>query len=85
MECRTENPCPQLEPATDAFAEHGDLLLLNYPEGLHDPARTALLPPHAFLGCAVRDELLPDDIAVWVSAPSDMPESANWSWPSNSC
>ena len=32
------------------------LLLLNYPGELHDPARTALLPPHAFLGSAVRDE-----------------------------
>ena len=28
----------------------------NYPAALHDPARTALLPPHAFLGSAVRAE-----------------------------
>ena len=47
---------PGATPSTDAFAEHGDLLLLNYPAALHDPARTALLPPHAFLGSAVRDE-----------------------------
>ena len=64
---------PQSEPSVDAFAEHGDLLLLNYPQALHDPARTALLPPHAFLGSAVRDEVLPDDIAAWLSVPSDMP------------
>jgi len=64
---------PQSEPSGDAFAEHGNLLLLNYPRALHDPARTALLPPHAFLGSAVRDEALPADIAEWLSAPSDMP------------
>lgn len=64
---------PQSEPSGDAFAEHGNLLLLNYPQALHDPARTVLLPPHAFLGSAVRDEVLPDDIAEWLSVPSDMP------------
>jgi MGT family glycosyltransferase len=64
---------PQSEPSGDAFAEHGNLLLLNYPQALHDPARTVLLPPHAFIGSAVRDEVLPDDIAEWLSVPSDMP------------
>ena len=64
---------PQSEPSVDGFAEHGDLLLLNYPHALHDPARTALLPPHAFLGSAVRDEVLPANIAGWVSAPTEMP------------
>lgn len=52
--------------ATDAFAEHGDLLLYNYPAPLHDPARTAALPPHAFLGSAVRPERLPGDVARWL-------------------
>ena len=64
---------PQSEPSGDAFAEHGNLLLLNYPQSLHDPARTVLLPPHAFIGSAVRDEVLPDDIAEWLSVPSAMP------------
>ncbi|HZM65048.1 MAG TPA: glycosyltransferase [Nakamurella sp.] len=64
---------PQSEPSVDGFAEHGDLLLLNYPHALHDPARTALLPPHAFLGSAVRDEVLPANIAGWLSAPTEMP------------
>src|SRR5664279_4514684 len=64
---------PQSDPSVDGFAEHGDLLLLNYPHALHDPARTALLPPHAFLGSAVRDEVLPATIAGWVSAPTEMP------------
>jgi len=64
---------PQSEPSADAFAEHGDVLLLNYPQALHDPARTALLPPHAFLGSALRDELLPADIAAWLAVPSEKP------------
>ena len=64
---------PQSEPSVDGFAEHGDLLLLNYPHALHDPARTALLPPHAFLGSAVRDEVLPANIAGWLSAPTETP------------
>ena len=64
---------PHSEPSVDGFAEHGDLLLLNYPHALHDPARTALLPPHAFLGSAVRDEVLPANIAGWLSAPTEMP------------
>jgi zeaxanthin glucosyltransferase len=54
--------------ASDALAEHGDRLLFNYPEALHDPARTTLLPPHVFLGSAVRTESLPDDIRAWLDA-----------------
>ena len=54
--------------SADAFAEHGDLLLLNYPAALHDPARTALLPPHAFLGSAVRAEPPHDDVRDWLAA-----------------
>ena len=46
---------PSAQPSRDAFAETGDLLLLNYPAALHEPERTALLPPHTFLGSAVRD------------------------------
>jgi zeaxanthin glucosyltransferase len=53
---------------SDALAEHGDRLLFNYPEALHDPARTALLPPHVFLGSAVRTETVPDDIRAWLDA-----------------
>lgn len=55
----------------DAFAVTGDVLLLNYPEQLHDPARTALLPPHRFLGSAVRSE--PDDaqISEWMSSSEE--------------
>ncbi|SDC17231.1 glycosyltransferase [Nocardioides lianchengensis] len=59
---------PDATPSADAFAEHGDLLLLNYPASLHDPARTALLPPHAFLGSAVRAEPADDDVRRWLEA-----------------
>ena len=51
-----EELAPGALPATDAFAETGDVLLLNYPAELHEPERTALLPAHTFLGSAVREE-----------------------------
>jgi UDP:flavonoid glycosyltransferase YjiC (YdhE family) len=53
---------------SDALAAHGDQLLFNYPEALHDPARTTLLPPHVFLGSAVRTETVPDDVRAWLEA-----------------
>ncbi|MFI5840143.1 nucleotide disphospho-sugar-binding domain-containing protein [Catenuloplanes sp. NPDC051500] len=59
---------PTATPATDAFTEHGDLVLYNYPAALHDPARTALPAPHAFLGSAVRTETVPADVRAWLDA-----------------
>ena len=53
---------------SDALAEHGDRLLFNYPEALHDPARTTLLPPHVFLGSAVRTDTVPADVQAWLDA-----------------
>jgi UDP:flavonoid glycosyltransferase YjiC (YdhE family) len=58
---------PGAAPSPDAFAEHGDLLLLNHPAELADPARTALLPPHAFLGSAVRDEPVDPEVEAWLA------------------
>ncbi|KJC64540.1 glycosyltransferase [Agreia bicolorata] len=58
---------PAAIPTSDAFAEHGDTLLLNYPGQLHDPERTALLPKHAFLGSAVRDEPTDPEVDAWLS------------------
>ncbi len=58
---------PTAMPSTDAFMESGDVLLLNYPAELHDPARTALLPPHAFLGSAVREEAVDDEVERWLA------------------
>ena len=63
---------PTATPSADAFQEAGDLLLLNYPEELHDPARTALLPPHVFLGSAVRDETPDAAVLDWI-ASGDLP------------
>ena len=55
-----------------AFAEHGELLLFNYPRELHEPARTALLPAHEFIGSAVRSEHADADVDAWI-ASSDEP------------
>ena len=63
---------PDAAPSTDAFAESGDLLLLNYPEELHNPARGELLPPHAFLGSAVRTEAPDAEVERWL-AENDTP------------
>ncbi|PPG86671.1 glycosyltransferase [Rathayibacter rathayi] len=57
--------------STDAFAESGDVLLLNYPGELHEPARTAQLPPHAFLGSAVREEPRDAEVEQWLAASAD--------------
>ena len=52
----------------DAFAVTGDLLLLNYPGELHDPARTSLLPEHRFLGSAVRAEPPDEQVGQWLAS-----------------
>ena len=58
---------PAAPPSPDAFAETGDLLLLNYPGGLHEPERTALLPAHTFLGSAVREEPHDAEVEAWLA------------------
>jgi UDP:flavonoid glycosyltransferase YjiC (YdhE family) len=63
---------PSAAPSSNAFAEHGDLLMFNYPEELSDPERTALLSPHVFLGSAVRDEAFDPEVDAWL-ASSDEP------------
>ena len=57
---------PGAAASEDAFAESGDVLLLNYPAELHDPGRTRLLPEHAFLGSAVRAEALDHEVERWL-------------------
>lgn len=61
--------CPPVAApvSDDAFAESGDVLLLNYPAELHPPARTALLGEQAFLGSAVRAERPDDEVAAWLA------------------
>lgn len=63
---------PSAPASADAFAETGDVLLLNYPGELHPPARTALLGRHAFLGSAVRTEDPDNEVDAWL-ASSDAP------------
>ncbi|WP_020142498.1 glycosyltransferase [Terracoccus sp. 273MFTsu3.1] len=63
---------PGAAPSTDAFAETGDVLLLNYPAELHDSERTALLPRHTFLGSAVRAEAPDEQVEEWLGR-SDEP------------
>jgi zeaxanthin glucosyltransferase len=59
---------PTARPSSDAFAESGDVLMLNYPHELHPAEQTALLPTHAFLGSAVRDEAVDPEVEAWLAA-----------------
>ncbi|WP_104131429.1 glycosyltransferase [Cryobacterium sp. M91] len=61
---------PSAAPTLDAFQECGDLLLLNYPGELHSSARTDQLPPHRFLGSAVRSEAVDPEVEAWLAADS---------------
>jgi MGT family glycosyltransferase len=58
---------PAAPASDDAFAETGDVLLLNYPGELHPPERTALLGRHAFLGSAVRSEEPDAEVDAWLA------------------
>jgi zeaxanthin glucosyltransferase len=58
---------PAAPASDDAFAETGDLLLLNYPGELHPPERTALLGPHAFLGSSVRTDEPDAEVDSWLA------------------
>jgi MGT family glycosyltransferase len=58
---------PGAPSSEDAFAETGDVLLLNYPQELHPPERTALLGRHAFLGSAVRTEAPDAEVDAWLA------------------
>ncbi len=59
---------PSAAASADAFAETGDVLLLNYPGELHPAARTALLGRHEFLGSAVRTEEPDAEVEAWLAA-----------------
>lgn len=61
---------PSAAPVDDAFAAHGHLVLYNFPAPLADRARTAMLPPHVFLGSAVRPEAPDAEVAAWLDGPS---------------
>ena len=59
---------PGAAESPDAFAETGDVLLLNYPGELHDAGRTQQLPTHRFLGSAVRSEPADPQVEAWLRA-----------------
>jgi zeaxanthin glucosyltransferase len=59
---------PRVPEAADAFAARGDVVLLNYPEQLHDPLRAEALPGATFLGSCVREDEPDAEIARWLAA-----------------
>nr|WP_241732397.1 glycosyltransferase [Galbitalea soli] len=59
---------PAATPSRSAFEERGDLLLLNYPAELATPQRSALLGEHVYLGSAVREEPVDDEVREWLAA-----------------
>jgi UDP:flavonoid glycosyltransferase YjiC (YdhE family) len=56
-----------MPPSADAFAEHGPIVLYNYPAELADDSRRAFLPPHLFLGSTRRIEPLDAEVESWLS------------------
>jgi UDP:flavonoid glycosyltransferase YjiC (YdhE family) len=59
---------PAYPPTADAFAEHGPVVLYNYPEELADDGRGSLLPPHRFLGSTRRVEHVAPDLERWIAS-----------------
>jgi UDP:flavonoid glycosyltransferase YjiC (YdhE family) len=64
---------PGSAPVGDPFAAHAEVTLFVYPDELHPPPRTALLPAHVFLGSAVRQEAPDEEVAVWLAAAAGRP------------
>ena len=58
---------PRARETADAFAEHGDLVLYNYPAALAE-GDGRMLPPHAFLGSTRRVETVDREIEEWMAA-----------------
>jgi UDP:flavonoid glycosyltransferase YjiC (YdhE family) len=68
---RTARALEASAPLTqNAFAEHGDLVLYNYPAELAE-GDERMLPPHAFLGSTRREEPEDDDVATFMAAGGD--------------
>ncbi len=63
---------PTRKLSEDAFAEHGDVLVFNYPAELMPSDRLELLPSHTFIGASVRTEPREAHIEQWL-ASSDEP------------
>lgn len=63
---------PTQPPSQNAFAEHGNLLVFNYPAELMPSDRLELLPPHTFIGSSVRTEPREAHVDQWLES-SDEP------------
>jgi zeaxanthin glucosyltransferase len=63
---------PARTASENAFAEHGDLLVHNYPEELVPAERLALLPTNLFIGASLREESPEARVDDWL-ASSDEP------------
>ena len=61
---------PATAPTQDAFAEHGDLVLYNYPSALAEGDGRSL-PPHAFLGSTRRVEPVDEQVEAWMAAAGE--------------
>ncbi|MDJ0318813.1 nucleotide disphospho-sugar-binding domain-containing protein [Arthrobacter antibioticus] len=62
---------PALDPSPDAFAEHGDLLVFNYPAELMSKERAQLLPEHVFMGSSVRSERTEPKVERWLASSNE--------------
>ncbi|GAA1996141.1 glycosyltransferase [Microbacterium pumilum] len=68
---RTARTLDPAAPQTDdAFAEHGDVVLYNYPGELAD-GDGRMLPPHAFLGSTRRVEDVDEQVEEWMAATGE--------------
>jgi UDP:flavonoid glycosyltransferase YjiC (YdhE family) len=68
---RTAHALDASAPSTaNAFAEHGDLVLYNYPATLAEGDGRAL-PPHAFLGSTRRVEGVDAEVEAWMADTAD--------------
>lgn len=61
---------PRAAPTADAFAEHGETVLYNYPAALAAGDGRAL-PPHAFLGSTRRAEPVDVEVERWIAEAGD--------------
>lgn len=62
---------PHREPSQNAFAEHGEFLIFNYPAELMPFERSAHLPPHQCIGSSVRAEDPEPHIEQWLASSEE--------------
>lgn len=68
---RTARALDPAAPVTaDAFREHGELVLFNYPAALAE-GDGRMLPPHAFLGSTRREEAVDEQVEQWLATAGE--------------